>query len=84
MRHEDVIADIGRELDCSTDRFPTRRSPRTPVDIASPVGPGWNSVGPGERERYTTTQAPTTSSPALLAARLNRELMGTLGYSGEK
>lgn len=83
MRHEDVIADIGRELDCSTDRFPTRRRPRIPVDIASPVGPGWNPVGPVEREWYTTDTSPD-DEPALLAARLNRELMGTLGYSGEK
>ena len=86
VRYEDVIADIGRELDRFTARFPTRRRHRTPVDIESRVGPGWKTVGPVDRDHYTAGawQRLDEELVALLAARLDRELVRLLRYSGEE
>jgi len=85
-RYEDVIADVAREITRFTERFPTRRRHRTPVDISSRVGPGWKTVGPVDRDRYTTGVS-TRLDPevvALLDARLEPELMRTLHYSPEE
>jgi hypothetical protein len=82
VRYEDVIVDIGRELDRFTARFPTTRRHRRPVDIESRVGPGWKTVGPVDRHHYTG--APPGLDPelmALLDARLDQELVRSLGYA---
>lgn len=84
VRYEDVIADVGHELDRFTERFPTPRRHRTPVDIASRVGPGWKTVGPVDRDRYSTGASPGLDDElvALLEARLDPELMRSLHYGG--
>ena len=85
VRYEDVIADIGRELDRFTKTFPTRRRHRTPVDITSRVGPGWKTVGPVDREHYMTVARPGLDSSlvALLERRVDPDLMRSLRYAGE-
>ena len=52
VRYEDVIVDIGRELQRFIEKFPTKRRHRTPVDITARVGPGWKTVGPVDRDHY--------------------------------
>jgi hypothetical protein len=82
LRYEDVIDDVGSQLDKFTDRFPTRRRHRHPVDIESRVGPGWKTEGPVDRGHYTG-EAPTGLDDALVALleeRLDRELMLALAY----
>ena len=84
VRYEDVIADIGRELDRFTTRFPTRRSHRNPVDIESRVGPGWRSEGPVDREHYAAGAVTGLDDGllSLLQARLDADLVRSLGYAG--
>jgi len=50
------------------------------------VGPGWKTVGPVDRDHYTggTWQRLDEELVALLAARLDRELVRLLRYSGEE
>lgn len=85
LRYEDVIADIGRELDRFTKTFPTRRRHRTPVDITSRVGPGWKTVGPVDRQHYMTVALPGLDSSlvALLDRRVDPDLVHSLRYAGE-
>jgi hypothetical protein len=82
LRYEDVIGDIGAQLDKFTDRFPTRRRHRHPVDIESRVGPGWKTEGPVDRGRYTDPMATALDQAlvALLEERLDRELLAALAY----
>lgn len=86
VRYEDVIVDIGRELNRFTARFPTKRRHRTPVDITSRVGPGWKTVGPVDRDHYATIALPRLDSGlvSLLDKRADQELIRTLRYGGEK
>jgi hypothetical protein len=82
VRYEDVIADVGHELDRFTDRFPTKRRHRSPVDIDTRVGPGWKTVGPVDRDHYTAGPSARLDQEfvALLDRRLDPQLMRTLGY----
>lgn len=86
VRYEDVIADIGRELDRFTTMFPTQRRHHTPVDITSRVGPGWKTVGPVDREHYMSVALPGPESGlvALLDGRVDQDLMRALRYAGEE
>jgi hypothetical protein len=86
VRYEDVIADIGRELDRFVQRFPAKRRHRAPIDITARVGPGWKTVGPVDRDHYAKVDLPGLDGGlvALLDRRADRELIRTLGYGGEE
>jgi len=86
VRYEDVLADVGRELDRFRQRFATTRRHRSAVDITSRVGPGWNSVGPVDRDRYVPGASGSLDEGlvSLLDARLDPELMSLLRYRREE
>ena len=86
IRYEDVLSDIGRELDRFAQRFATTRRHRAPVDITSRVGPGLNSVGPVDRGRYVPGAAGNLDEALveLLRTRLDPKLTSRLRYGPEE